>query len=153
MTPNPDRALIDFILRAKRATYAGGATPAAPSRRQSHDLPYQEAPYTYLDTYLGGLEFIGEEAVWLDQQPLWGMNYYGWMVAETIPAGFSEFLKAALLRVTAEAPYRGPATWQANEFTYTCTWQGGLWRFTGQERIEWQGHPLYELVFHGGTIR
>jgi len=149
---NSDAALIDFILRAKRATYAGEGAQAASSRLQSHDLPYREEPYTYLDTYLGGLQFIGEEAVWFDQQPLWGMNYYGWMLSETIPTGFSQFLKAALLRVQADAPYRGPSAWLDGDFAYACTWQGGLWRFTGQETIAWQEKPIYQLVFHGGRI-
>ncbi|MBU4034473.1 MAG: hypothetical protein KKG34_06700, partial [Proteobacteria bacterium] len=35
-----------------------------------------------------------EEAVWYEQTPVWGMNYYGRMLVEKIPPGFGEFLKS-----------------------------------------------------------
>jgi hypothetical protein len=59
-----DSTLLAFLLRAKQATYAAGDEAAwvEPSRPQSHDLAYTEGPYHYLDTYLGGFSFAGEEA-------------------------------------------------------------------------------------------
>ncbi len=109
---------IEFLVEAKQKTYAGEGPHAPSSRPASIDLPYRRGDYFYLDSYLGGLRFAGEEAVWYKNQAVWGMNYYGWMLVETVPDGFGEFLKQALLKVTPEAPYRGPATYHEGDFEY-----------------------------------
>jgi hypothetical protein len=145
-------AFIAFLIRAKRATYAGGAAPTGASRPASIDLQYVEADFLYLDTYLGNRNFLGEEAVWLHGQPIWGMNYHGIMRVEIIPDGFSKILHAALSAVPVEAPYRGPAELTMGDFRYFCTWQGTIGQFNGSERIEHLAQPIYELVFHGGKI-
>lgn len=92
-----------FLVRAKRATYAGKGPERAASRPQSHDLYYAEGAYAYLDTYLGGERFSGEEAVWKDGTPVWAMNYSGRVTG----AGFSgDFLKEALLHLCAHTRQR-----------------------------------------------
>jgi hypothetical protein len=148
-----DNAFTSFLIRAKRNTYASGIQPSAASRTASHDLPYQEGEYQYLDTYLGGFHFIGEEAVWEEGVPLWGMNYYGWMLAHSVPDGFGQFLKNALLQVPNEAPYRGPADYRDAWFRYACRWEGSIRRFSGREWIDLEGEKIYELVFHGGEVK
>ncbi len=144
---------IEFLVEAKQKTYAGEGQHGPSSRPASVDLPYQRGDYSYLDSYLGGFRFVGEEAVWHKGQPVWGMNYYGWMLVESVPDGFGEFLKRALLKVTSQAPYRGPATYHEGDFEYQCQWNGGPERFEGREQICLTGQPVYELVFHGGTIK
>lgn len=152
---------IPFLLRAKRATYAasGGNAPAGQvdsSRPASHDLAYREDPWSYLDTYLGGFAFIGEEAVWKNadgpDQPVWGMNYYGAMTVETIPEGFGDFLKLALKNVPVEAPYRGPETFTEGGYTYSCRSEGDPALFQGDETITFNGQVIYKLFFHGGVV-
>ena len=144
---------ISFLIRAKHDTYASGRNPDASSRPSSHDLDYSEGNLKYIDTYLGGFHFIGEEAVWEGATPIWGMNYYGKMLAVDFPQGFSEFLKSALMRVPREAPYRGPASYSEGNFTFTCTWQGELKCFQGEEEIFFSGERVYWLAFHGGEVR
>ncbi len=144
---------INFLIRAKRATYASGITPAHTSRPASHDFHYKETPYLYIDTYLGGFHFIGEEAVWQDGVNIYGMNYYGKMLSTEIPAGFGEFLKSAMLKVTTQNPYRGPAIHAEGEFLYTCFSSGDILSFEGHEEIFHQGKKIYRLVFHGGELR
>ncbi len=144
---------VDFLVEAKQKTYAGEGAHAPSSRPASVDLPFQRGDYSYLDSYLGGFRFAGEEAVWHRGQPVWGMNYYGWMLVESVPDGFGEFLKRALLRVTAKAPYRGPAHYTEGDFEYRCRSEGGPERFEGREKILLAGQPVYALVFHGGTLK
>jgi hypothetical protein len=62
--------ITDFLIRAKRATYAAHGAETAPSRPNSHDLRYAEENLTYIDSYLGESCFAGEEAVWRDDLPL-----------------------------------------------------------------------------------
>lgn len=143
-----------FLLRAKRSTYAGGnAGQVESSRQQSHDLAYAEPPYAYLDTYLGGYAFAGEEAVWHNGSPVWAMNYYGTMTIDSIPDGFSEFLKFSLRQVPVEAPFRGPALVEQGSFRYDCRWEGDVAMFRGEETISLDGQVIYRLYFHGGGIR
>jgi hypothetical protein len=144
--------LVGFIIESKRATYAGGGKHSTPWRPASNDLPYEKSPYLYIDTYLGGINFLGEEAVWRNGTPLWGVNYYGWMLSSDVPDGFSECLKGALFNPPLEAPYRGPASYVDGRFEYRCQWDGDLERCTGWESILLDGQEIYRLMFHGGQI-
>lgn len=152
MMPDP-QSFILFLIEAKKNTYAGSGRPAPSSRPASHDLAYARDDYYYHDTYLGGLDFAGEEAVWQAGEPLWSMNYYGRMLAGEIPEEFGEFLKSALRAVPPEAPFRGPASFDQADFHYICAWQGDLSFFSGRESIAYRGVEIYELLFHGGDIR
>lgn len=69
--------VIDFLCRAKRSTYAGNGAERESSRSNSHDLEYIEGELKYFDTYLGGEQFSGEEALWRNDIPFWSMNYTG----------------------------------------------------------------------------
>lgn len=90
------KEVIQFLLRAKRATYAGKGLESISTRPKSHDLEYVENGLKYIDTYLGGEKFTGEEALWKNDVPFWSMNYCGRVIAE----GFNgDFLKEALSKV------------------------------------------------------
>lgn len=145
-----EQQLAAFVLRAKRSTYAAKGKEAPPSRLASHDFSYNEGDWAYLDTYLGGECFAGEEAVWHCGVPVWGMNYVGRVLGE----GFSgDFFKEALLRGTREEPYRGPAIYAKGAYTYHCRAEGAMDWFVGEEEILLDGRRIYECRFHGGKIR
>jgi transcriptional regulator with XRE-family HTH domain len=141
---------INFLCRAKRATYAGKGAETASSRPNSHDLQYEENNLKYIDTYLGGETFAGEEAVWRDNSPFWSMNYIGRITAE----GFSgDFLKECLLLAPKEYPYRGPAVYQNGDYKYHCIVNGEFDWFNGYEEIFCKDIKVYECIFHGGSIK
>jgi len=144
---------VPFLVRAKKNTYAAGMAPTGSSRPGSHDLLYKEEPYLYMDTYLGGFHFIGEEVVWESGIALWGMNYYGKMVSKDIPKGFGPFLKAALLQVPETRPFRGSDNFTDGGFVYRCSSEGSLTQFNGEEEIFLDGDLVYRLMFHGGEIK
>lgn len=143
---------LPFLLTAKKNTYAAGGIPDVSSRLASHDLSYAAGGYLYIDTYLGGYAFAGEEAVWFSSHPIWAMNYYGKMLTPEIPEGFSPFLKQALLLVPPEMPFRGPSEYVAGDFLYQCAVTGDLDWFKGEEVIILKGDPIYRLDFHGGVV-
>lgn len=147
------KELKEFLVEAKKNTYAGDGQIAEPSRPGSKDLPYSKGEYYYLDSYLGSINFIGEEAVWYKENPIWGMNYYGNMLVEKIPEGFSKFLKGALLNIPQEDPYRGPKSYQFNEYRYGCEWEGNISSFCGEELIYLEDKLIYRLKFHGGYLK
>lgn len=142
--------IIEFLCRAKKSTYAGKGAEVSPSRPNSHDLHYSEGNLKYIDTYLGGKGFAGEEALWEEDVPIWSMNYMGRILDD----GFSgDFLKEALLLVPKEQPYRGPMVFENGEYKYHCIVKGEFKWFEGYEEIFYNNKKVYEGIFHGGCIK
>ncbi len=141
--------VVDFLIRAKKATYAGKGAEATPSRPSSHDLEYSEGELKYIDSWLGGDRFAGEEALWENDVAFWSMNYVGRVTGE----GFSgDFLKLALNNVPKERPFRGPSVIKDGEFLYICNVSGDFDWFDGYEEILRNGKKIYECKFHGGAV-
>ena len=145
-----DSQIRSFLLRAKSSTYAAHGLEVPPSRPNSHDLMYAEGDLQYIDTYIGGMQFAGEEAVWQNGIPVWSMNYCGRVTGE----GFDiEFLKRAMLLVPEDAPFRGPAFYQEECMSYTCHADGNPDWFQGYEEVRLGDQRVYECVYHGGDVR
>ena len=142
--------LIAFRLEANVNTYAAFKNEVDATRPSSHDFRYESGKYIYHDTYVGGEEFAGEEAVWKDGQALYAMNYMGRVLAD----GFSgDFLKEALRAADMKMPYRGPELYQSGEYTYRCKVTGDFTWFQGYEEIYQGDNKVYECVFHGGLLK
>lgn len=145
-----EERILSFLLRAKKSTYAAHGAEAPSSRPASHDLRYAEGDLLYIDTYLGGLWFAGEEAVWEKGVPVWSMNYCGRVIGE----GFrGDFLKEALMRVPESAPFRGPAVYEEDAMRYVCEASGTVEWFQGYEEITNFEEKVYECFYHGSLIR
>ncbi len=145
----PMQDIRNFLVRAKNNTYITGENEIMPSQPGSHDFRYEDGDYLYMDTYLGGQIFIGEERVWAKQQAVWAMNYYGQSLQENFDISF---LKEALSCVSAAAPFRGPEFYQKGDFMYHCQVQGNFECFTGEERIYCRQEKVYICTFHGGVV-
>ena len=141
--------IITFLIKAKKNTYAAKGAETKATRPQSHDLIYEEGDYMYYDTYLGGSRFAGEEALWIQDQPYWSMNYAGRVLH---PDFSGDFLKEALLHVPADKPFRGPELYENGGYSYRCRIDGDFEWFQGYETICYQGNPVYECCFHGSML-
>jgi hypothetical protein len=144
-----------FIVKAKINAYAtGGEGGEMVLADGCKELTFQEGHFSYRDRYFGWNPFIGEEVVWRDEKVIWAMNYYGIVLHEVMPAGqVYQFLRQALQQVTDERPFRGPSYLREADFEYRDESQGTFERFTGSERIYYQGQEIYRLDYHGGTVR
>ena len=69
--------LNSFIVEAKSQTYVAGAKSQPSYRIGAHDIGYKRGIWRYLDSYFGGTDFAGQEVVWLEEKPVWAMNYFG----------------------------------------------------------------------------
>lgn len=145
----PNASLADFLLQAKRATYAGHAAEVSTERPGAHEFFYEEGPLTYRDSYFGGPQFHGQEVVCQDQQPFWCMNYSGRTLSDVFSG---DLLKLALRHGTTDMPYRGPRVFLNSDYTYICEANGELDWFCGTESIYHQDTLVYECRFHGGSI-
>ena len=144
-----DKQIIQFLIRAKKATYAGKGAQIKSSRPNSHDLQYSEEELMYLDTYLGGSKFLGEEALWKNNIPFWSMNYMGRVIGDNFSG---DFLKEALLNVPEEYPFRGPFEYKNGDYFYSCKINGDFNWFNGIEEIYFKDSKIYECIFHGGDV-
>lgn len=142
--------ITDFLIRAKKKTYAGMGPETESIRPGSHDLEYEEGDFHYIDTYYGGEAFGGGEFVWVKEVPVYGMNYYGRVLANSFSI---DFLKAALLLVPEDMPYRGPSFFEEQGFVYRCKVSGDMNWFQGYEDICYENEKIYECFFHGGMIK
>ena len=142
--------LIDFRLEANVNTYAAFMNETSSTRLDSHDFTYSNGPYTYHDTYVGGEQFAGEEAIWLDGKIKYAMNYLGRVLDERFSG---DFLKEALRKADKNMPYRGPEYYQSGEYTYKCNVTGDFRWFQGYEEIYCNQIRTYECYFHGGLMK
>jgi hypothetical protein len=149
------KALHQFIVKAKAATYVGSGQKAEACRLGSHDLRFQDGPFAYLDSYFGGSDFIGEEVVYFQDQPVWAMNYYGRILNPHLisAAEAGQVIKESLSKMYQEGRFLGGFEYETGDKKYTDTSQGGVESFTGKEWITRNGDRVYELVYHGGLIK
>jgi len=144
-----------FIVRAKAATYAGSGQHSPSCRPGSQDLEYTEGDWSYLDSYFGGRDFLGEEVVFFEKKPVWAMNYYGYILLPVLitPELAGYMIKASLSRMYTENRFLGGFTYTEGEYTYMDTSGDEFTHFTGKEIIIRGGQVAYELVYHGGLIK
>lgn len=142
--------LIAFRLEANVNTYAAYANETESTRLDSHDFTYSNGSYTYHDTYIGGEQFAGEEAIWYEGKVQYAMNYVGRVIGQQFSG---DFLKEALRNADRKMPYRGPEYYQAGEYIYKCNVVGDFSWFQGYEEIYCNNEKVYECYFHGGLMK
>lgn len=142
--------LTHFILCAKRATYAAHGAEIPLSLPGCHEYAFASGDWRYQDIYCGSSHFSGSETVWHRDVPVWRMSYAGHVTGEPFSG---DFLKEALLLGTEAQPCRGPQFYHRGDWTYLCRSEGTLEWICGQEQIFYREHPVYELRFHGMSIR
>ncbi|MBB4570538.1 DUF5680 domain-containing protein [Rhizobium leucaenae] len=152
----PDLAeLNDFIVAAKAETYVGDGERLPSCRSGSHDIGYVSGRWRYLDSYFGGTDFAGQELIWLDDEPVWAMNYFGRIVEPDLidakAAGM--VIKAALMRLYLdEKRFLGGYEFTHSFGHYVDRSTGGCDHFIGHEVILVNGCKAYELDYRGGLI-
>ncbi|HEY8419481.1 MAG TPA: DUF5680 domain-containing protein [Clostridia bacterium] len=150
-TPKTDLdALIEFRLEANLNTYAGYMNETSPTRFDSRDYEYTNGDFTYHDTYVGGEQFAGEEAIWHKGKAVYAMNYMGRVLDERFSG---DFLKEALRNADKKTPYRGPEYYKSGEYLYKSKVAGDFGWFQGYEEIYHNDTLVYECFFHGGLVR
>ncbi len=147
--------LTSFLNAANKAGYANADAPKATSLRPaSEDYHFEQGEFVYHDTYFGARDFIGEEIVYQANEPVWGANYYGYILDPNMPAKpLYDFLRFALMQEAAGIlPIRGPREFSEDGSYYTNKVAGTLDRFSGEERILIDNKLVYRCWYHGGAI-
>ncbi len=151
--------LSQFIVRAKRNTYASGQK-AKVLEDGFEEFTFEEGEYRYRDRYHARdpEPFGGEETVWHNNEAVWMMNYYGLVVAHKEKSEkIYTFLREALTFVGWQRPFRGPKGHSrlidGEEFRYSDESEGDVNQFKGTERIFFKGEEVYRLEYHGGKLK
>lgn len=144
-----------FIVKAKAATYAGNGMPVEPSRPGSTELAFDDGDFSYRDSYFGSGDFIGQEVVWFRGEPVWAMNYYGYiLVPKELSAEESgKVIKESLSALYREGRFLSGFKHQTALGLYMDTNEGDVSNFHGMEWTERGGERLYELRYHGGLVK
>jgi hypothetical protein len=144
-----------FIVAAKRATYVGRGEPAEPSRIGSHDLTFTQGPFRYRDSYFGGTDFLGQEVVWREQEPIWAMSYYGYIIRTELldSAKAGATIRGALSAMYQEGRFLGSFEWIGPHGVYRDRSTGGVAHFHGRETIRVGGVEAYVLDYFGGLVK
>lgn len=149
------KELENFLNEANKSTYANKDAPKAfPTRLKSEDYHFEEGNLVYHDTYLGSKDFIGEEVVYKDGEPVWAMNYYGFILKpDASTEEVYDFLRQALMEDYDDIlSVRGPKEYKKGQSIYRNAPEGTLDRFSGTEQIKLKGEKVYTCWYHGGSI-
>ena len=143
-------SLKEFLCEARKNTYASNSTPIDnPKLLASTQLEFQKADYFYRDVYFSGSKrFIGQEIIYKDSKPVWGMNYIGGAIGK-LEEGF---LKESLFRLSEKCRMGGICEYEKREYKYEDQGQGSPEDFFGREEISVEGKNIYKLNYQGGLI-
>ena len=144
-----------FILEAKSAAYVGGGSPSPACRPASHDIRHERGPWRYLDSYFGGTDFVGQEVVWKNGEPVWAMNYYGRILDATL---IDATVAGAVIKESLSALYRlgrflGQFEHVIRQYRYVDNSGEDIGGFVGIERICVGEREVYRLDYHGGLVK
>jgi len=154
MTKFDREKLAEFLVKAKRATYAAGVVAEkVVEPDQSTSLRFVEGDFCYHDNYFGGEPFGGREVVFFDNQPVFMMVYYG-RVDEVIDdfGPIYQVLMGALKKIPVSHPFRGPNSFETDDYLYENKYDGELENFSGEEKISYDGRVVYRAKYAGGLI-
>ena len=146
--------LASFLEKANQHTYAADGQKSQSTRLKSEDFDFRDGDWLYHDTYFGNENFIGGEVIYKKEVPIWGANYYGYIIdINASPKEVYGFLKKALMqKYNNIIPVRGPAHYSEENFEYLNKVEGDLKNFIGEETITKNRKLLYKAFYHGGLI-
>jgi hypothetical protein len=144
-----------FLTEANRNGYANKDVSKSESLRpKSEDYHFEQGDLIYHDTYFGARDFIGEEVVYEKGEPIWGANYYGFVLKNNVSEkDIYGFLRESLMQEIGDViPVRGPKEYISAENIYKNEVVGDMDRFTGKEEIYFGNELVYQAWYHGGRL-
>jgi hypothetical protein len=148
------KALCEFLVRAKKATYASGDEKKEVKEDDgSKSLYFKDGEWSYHDNYFGGEPFGGREVVFFQNKPVYMMVYYGRIFdKDSDKEKVYSILKKALSLIPGKTPYRGPENFKEGEFGYVNSFIGEVDGFSGEEKILRLEKDIYMAKYAGGLI-
>lgn len=149
------KKLAEFIVEANKNTWAADKGEVTPQRPGCKELDYKKEDWHLRDSYTGYFRAPGMTIIYYKGQPAWTMAYGGSGMEEDkyeITGSTFDFLKAALMKVTPQLPYRGPKNYRDGEYKYKLRVNGDLADFDGKEEIFKNKELVFSQLFFGGVV-
>lgn len=144
--------LIDFLVKARRVTYA--IPQGTPLEDGTEEMVYNQGEWRYQNRYAGQNPYGGQEMIWHKGQVIWIKNYIAEVVSDSrTMAEIYDFQREVLGQPDKEHLMRGPARYVSGQYSYTNSIKGDLHYFTGFEQIFYSREAVYRMTFHGGSIQ
>lgn len=146
--------MLDFFLKARSKTYAGGKGEVRPVFPKLHQLEYQEKDFLYRDVYnMGNGIFMGLETVYFKNKPVISMSYFGNFVKAT-EKEVDKILRGALIENWKTARLWHNVEWKSEIYAYICETDtsGSIDEFSGTEKILKGKEQIYYFYYAGGFI-
>lgn len=145
------KSLKQFLITANKAGYITGNERAwTKEKDKSTTITFTKGKWSMDDNFFGGEPYGGRLVVFYDHKPVWLMVYYGWVEIKANPDEVYKTLRAALKKMPAASPYRGPRTLKQGQFKYLNSWAGKVSRFSGTEKILKGKTEIYRASYMGG---
>ncbi|MEM4835204.1 MAG: DUF5680 domain-containing protein [Ferroplasma sp.] len=152
-TSMDEEEVIKFLGEARIKGYASGKAYSPGRIEGFKEFSYADGKLKYTDMYSGSIFFSGQETIFDNNTPVWGMVYYGGILNDDYDASeVYDFLRKALRDIPADLPLRGKEIFSGTKFVYKNSVQGDIWHFIGYEEIEHMENTIYELHYSGGYI-
>ncbi|MDO8461190.1 MAG: DUF5680 domain-containing protein [bacterium] len=146
---------LNFLLKARSKTYAGGEGKVKPVFSKLHQLEYREKDFLYRDVYnMGNGIFMGLETVYFKNKPVVSTSYFGNFVKAT-EEEVDKILRGALIKNWKTARLWHNVEWKSQNYTYICeadTSFGSIDEFSGMEKILKRKEQIYYFYYGGGFI-
>ena len=135
----------------REKTFAGNGAPADnPRFRGAKELSFQKSDWVYQDVYFSGRDnMMGQEIVYYNNEPVWGMTYFG----SSAPADAVDFLKYCLMNLSDKCRFGQRCDLAKKDYRYEDDGQGTIENFFGQERITIGSKIVHQLNYRGGIIQ
>ena len=149
--------LVTFIHEAAMETYLKpGIMPSVtPFRPKCDEFSYVREGWRYHDSYAWKQDGGGEILVYFKDDPVWVMNYYGFLIGTNDAKEVYGFLHEALKLTHPTLPVRGDAHVDSvRGLRYEVEYSRiEIANFVGVERIFKNEVLVYECYLHGGFVR
>lgn len=152
---NVEQSLRRFLVQAKRQAYASDSEAQATNEPGGKERCIVDGNFEYRDRYFGTVREAGQEIVWCSGVPIWSMVYRGGLKGddESWSTPTFDFLQESLRRVSMEAPFRGPRSYEQGPWRYEFEFDGGIWQFAGREIITHRGVVRCFHEVFGGDLQ
>lgn len=144
------KTLRNFIVEARKNIYQDNVKVVDnPRIHGSLQLEYQKSDFAYQNIYFKGSERItGEEIVYYNNKPVWGMNYIGDNPSKNV----LEFLQKALFELVDTCRFGENCNFEKHELRYEDKGSGNFEKFSGKEDVYLKNKSIYSLDYQGGSI-
>ena len=145
------KSLKRFLITANKAGYVTGNERSWKKEKdKSTTITFKQGKWSMDDNFFGGEPYGGRLVVFYNHKPVWMMVYYGWVETKANPDDVYKILRAALAKMPATHPFRGPKILIQEQFKYLNSWVGDVTRFSGTEKIIKGKAEIYRASYIGG---